>query len=79
MKRYLVADPERNQTIESGKRCVARRPMNNVALPKEKARKISAVLPRYPGNEGHPARWSSRRHATRRTAARSTLGIGRVR
>jgi len=76
MKRYLVADPERNQTVEASKRCVARRPVNNVTSPKEKARKISAVLPRYPGYEGH---WSSRRHATRRTAARSTLGIGRVR
>jgi hypothetical protein len=56
MKRYLVADPERDQTIEASKGCVARRPMNNIAFAEEKARKISAVLPGYPGDEGHPAR-----------------------
>jgi hypothetical protein len=41
-KRYLVADPERDQTIEASKGCVARRPMNNIAFAEEKARKISA-------------------------------------
>src|SRR5436305_15280424 len=75
MKRDLVADPERRETIKPGKCCVARGAMNNIAFPQEKARKVGAVLPGYPGDEGHFARWSSRRHITRRTGVRSRPGI----
>jgi hypothetical protein len=48
MKRYLVADPERNQTIETSKGCVARRSMNNIAFLKKKTRKIKRRPARLP-------------------------------
>jgi hypothetical protein len=56
MERYLVADAERNETIQPGKRCIARGPVDDIAFPKKKARKIGAVLPGYAGDERYPAR-----------------------
>jgi hypothetical protein len=56
MERYLVGDAERNQTIQLGKRCVARGPMNDIAFLEKKASEVSAVLTGYAGDEGHLAR-----------------------
>jgi hypothetical protein len=56
MERYLVGDAERNQTIQPGKRGVARSPMNDIAFLKNKASEVSAVLTGYAGDEGHLAR-----------------------
>jgi hypothetical protein len=56
MKRYLIGDAERNQTIKPGKRGVARSPMNDIAFLEKKASKASAVLTGYAGDQGHPAR-----------------------
>ena len=56
MERDLVADAERNETIQPGPRCVARGPVDDITLPKKKTRKIGTVLPGYTGDKGHPAR-----------------------
>ena len=56
MKRYLIGDAERNQTIKPGKRGVARSPMNDIAFLEKKASKASAVLPGYTGDERYPVR-----------------------
>jgi hypothetical protein len=56
MERHLVANAECNETIQPGKRCVARSPVDHIAFPKKKTREISAVLPGYAGDEGHRAR-----------------------
>ena len=37
MERYLVGDAERNQTIQPGKCCVVRSPMNHIAFLDKKA------------------------------------------
>ena len=50
---YQVGDAERNQTIQPGKRSVARGPMDDIAFPKQEARKISAVLPGHANYEGY--------------------------
>ena len=46
-ERYLVADAERNQTIQPGG--VARSAMNDIAFLKKKSSKMSAVLTGYAG------------------------------
>ena len=56
MERDLVADAERNEAVQPRKRCVARGPVDDIALAEKKAREISAVLPGYAGDEGHLAR-----------------------
>src|SRR5262249_49627526 len=45
MEHDLLADAECNETIQPGKRRIARGPVDDIALSKEKARKILAVLP----------------------------------
>jgi hypothetical protein len=52
----LVANSERDETIQAGERCVARGAMDDIALLKEKTRKVGAVLSGYAGDKGHPAR-----------------------
>jgi hypothetical protein len=49
--------------------------MDHIAFPKEKTRKVGAVLSGYAGDKGHPARRSRGHLATRRTPVRSTLAI----
>jgi hypothetical protein len=56
MERYLVGDAERDQTIQPGKRCVARSPMNYIGFIEKKASEVSAVLTGYAGDESHLAR-----------------------
>ena len=53
MERDLVANAERVETLHAGKRCVARGPMDHIAFPEKKARKISAILPGYASDKGH--------------------------
>jgi len=48
MERYLVGDAERNQTIQPGKRGVARSPMNDITFLKKKASEVNSVLPVTP-------------------------------
>jgi hypothetical protein len=60
MERYLVADAECNETIQPGKRCVARGPVDDITFPEKKAGEISAVLPGYTGDKRYLAR--SRHH-----------------
>jgi hypothetical protein len=52
----LVANSERDETIQAGERCVARGAMDHGAFAKEKTRKVGAVLSGYAGGKGHPAR-----------------------
>jgi len=46
MERDFVADAECNETIQPGKRCVARGPVDDIAFAEKKAREISAVRKR---------------------------------
>jgi hypothetical protein len=49
MERHLVADAECNETLQPGKRCIARGPVDDIAFPEKKARPVmpamSATLP----------------------------------
>ena len=52
MKLDLVADAKRDQAIEPSQRRVARCAVDDVALLKQKAREIGAVLSSDAGDEG---------------------------
>src|SRR5262249_27825273 len=78
MKRYLVADAEGDETIETGEGCIAPGLENDVALPEKEAREISAVLAGYACDEGHLVRRSGHRSTVRYMAVYSPLGIGRI-
>jgi hypothetical protein len=56
MERYLVGDVDRIQTIQPGKRGVARGPVDDIAFAEKKAREVGTVLTGYAGDEGHLAR-----------------------